>query len=182
MMSEELKQSISEIETNIKQQQAELRQLKKTLIDVLHQEKERQNYISSKEIIDLIDKNIGRKVNMSTIKRWADEGYLGEVVEEKDIFSALRTKQGKKRFLYPIVEVYHFLYEKGYLLPKYQILDPVVYTLEDNQELTGIVVDAKLTNGAFIYTIQIDNTTKLISSIKENNLTINQKERVLHES
>ena len=103
MNRKDLEALLKKTEEKIKEQQMLLKDLSKRLEALEEQEKERKNYISSKEIINLVFRKIGKTLNMSTIKRWADEGYLGEVIDEKEKFWALRSKQGKKRFLYPKV-------------------------------------------------------------------------------
>ena len=64
---------IKKTEEKIKEQQLLLDDLTERLEALNEQEKERKKYISSKEIIDLVFKKIGKTINMSTIKRWADE-------------------------------------------------------------------------------------------------------------
>ncbi len=162
----ELEAEIQAIEEKIAHHQQELAEMKKELNILIEQEKERKNYISSSEIIELIQAQIGKKINMSTIKRWADEGYLGDIIEEREKFWALRHKQGKKRFLYPIMNVYQFLYEKGYLHPKYDILDRVkIHT--QNESAFGIVIDSMLKEAKFHYTVQIEGTFDHRSLIEE---------------
>ncbi|MED0676575.1 MULTISPECIES: hypothetical protein [Aneurinibacillus] len=45
---------------------------------------------------------------MSTIKRWTDEGYLEEVIDERERFWALKLKQGKKT--QPLLRVHRFFF------------------------------------------------------------------------
>lgn len=171
MKRKELEAEIKSIEENISNYQQLLSDKRKTLNVLIDQEKERKNYISSSEIVDLIFENIGKKVNMSTIKRWADEGYLGEIIEEKEKFWALRYKQGKKRFLYPIIDVYHFLYEKGYLYPRFDVLDRVQITQPDSDSIIGVVIDSQLKQAQFHYTVQIEGSFEQLPSVKEEYLT-----------
>ncbi|WP_240376846.1 hypothetical protein [Bacillus piscicola] len=171
MKRKELEGLIRATEDKIKEYEQELQNMRKQLTVVIEQEKERKHYISSKEIIDLIYKNTGKKINMSTVKRWADEGYLGEVIDEKDKFWALRTKQGKKRFLYPKVDTHSFLHEKGYLHPEFDILDLVEINQPDNEIITGTVVDSVLELDQFHYTIQAEDTFEVIKNVKEEFLT-----------
>jgi len=167
-----LEDNIKTIEEKIKAYQDELNQLREELSALDEQEKERKKYVSSKEIVELIYKKIGKKVNMSTIKRWADEGYLGEVIDEKEKFWALQSKQGKKRFVYPRVQAFTFLYEKGFLLPEFEILDRVLIMNPDDSQTIGVVVDYHLHKGEFLYTIQIEGTFEILKEINENELTI----------
>jgi len=165
-----LEDNIKTIEEKIKAYQEELNQLREELSALAEQEEERKKFVSSKEIVDLIYKKIGKKVNMSTIKRWADEGYLGEVIDEKEKFWALQSKQGKKRFVYPKVQAFTFLYEKGFLLPEFEILDRVVIMNSDGSQTIGIVIDYRLDKGEFHYTIQIEGKFEILKEINERDL------------
>ncbi|MED0678554.1 hypothetical protein P4S83_03510 [Aneurinibacillus thermoaerophilus] len=86
---------------------------------------------------------------MSTIKRWTDEGYLGEVIDERERFWALKLKQGKKRNLYSVSIVFSFLYEKRYIAPLYDILDEVMYT-DGDEMLYAVVTDVRMSEGRFL--------------------------------
>ncbi|KMY53302.1 hypothetical protein AC623_04275 [Bacillus sp. FJAT-27231] len=167
MKREELEAMLKKTEEKIKEQQLLLKDLSERLEALNKQEKEREKYISSKEIVELIFNKIGKTINMSTIKRWADEGYLGEVIDEKEKFWALQSKQGKKRFLYPKTNTYDFLYEKGYLLPEFEVLDRVLVTNQSSEPIVGIVIDSCLTKGQFLYTIQIEGSFETIKNVKE---------------
>ncbi|MCM3714293.1 hypothetical protein [Halalkalibacter oceani] len=170
MKREEIEEAIRATEERMKADQQTLVELKERLEIVVSQEKERLHYISSKEIIDLIYKHTGKKNNMSTIKRWADEGYLGTVLDEKEKFWALPTKQGKKRFLYPKADVYSFLFEKGYLQPQYKVLDRVSVEADGQPPEAGIVVSSQLLKTEFMYTIQLESSFALLKDIPENKL------------
>lgn len=172
MKRDALEANIKSLEEKIKAQQLELEQLRKQLDALEVQEKERKKYVSSKEIVDLIYKNVGKKVNMSTIKRWADEGYLGEVIDEKEKFWALQSKQGKKRFVYPKVQAFTFLYEKGFLMPEYEVLDRVLITNQEHHQVIGIVIDCRLHKGEFLYSIQKEGKFEIAKDIKESELTL----------
>ncbi len=152
----------NELEQRINEYESQLEQLRGQLAAVSEQEEERKQFVSSKEIIELIRQHTGRELNMSTIKRWADEGYLGEVLDEKQAFPALRTKQGKKRFIYLKETVYHFLFEKGYLVPAFEVLDQVWIGSE-----RAIVMDSVLQQGEFHYTVQIESTFTIQKGVKE---------------
>ncbi len=154
-----------ELELKIMEYEQQLKKWRKQLSAVAEQENTRKQFVSSREIIDLIKQQTGRQLNMSTIKRWADEGYLGEVIDEKKSFPALRSKQGKKRFLYPKADVYSFLYEKGYLHPAYDVLDQVLLDGE-----RAMVIDSGLEDGEFFYTVQIEASFELKMKINESRL------------
>lgn len=162
-----MEESIKLAEEKIEFYKQSLQDMRKQLKALDQQEKEREKYVSSKEIVDLIFKHTGKKVNMSTIKRWADEGYLGEVVEEREKFWALHTKQGKKRFLYPKVLSYQFLHEKGYLKPDYEVLDRVEVTKPGASPLIGIIIDSSLNQDAFEYTLQIEGSFDIVTNVHE---------------
>lgn len=167
MKRKDLEALLKKTEEKIQEQQLLLKDLSQRLEALDEQEEERENYISSKEIIDLIFKKIGKSINMSTIKRWADEGYLGEVIDEKEKFWALHSKQGKKRFLYPKINTYNFLYEKGYLLPEFEVLDRVLIKEQANDPVIGIIIDSHLSQGQFLYTIQVEGSFELMKDVKE---------------
>lgn len=172
MKRDELEANIKLIDEKVKAYQQDLQKLREQLDALDEQEKEREKFVSSKELVDLIYKKVGKKINMSTIKRWADEGYLGEVIDEKEMFWALHSKQGKKRFLYPQIQAFTFLYEKGYLLPEYEVLDRVLVTNPEYYNTIGIVVNCDLNMGEFLYNIQIEGTFEILKDIKERELTL----------
>lgn len=172
MKRDELEANIKLIDEKVKAYQQDLQKLREQLDALDEQEKEREKFVSSKELVDLIYKKVGKKINMSTIKRWADEGYLGEVIDEKERFWALHSKQGKKRFLYPQIQAFTFLYEKGYLLPEYEVLDRVLVTNPKYYNTIGIVVNCDLNMGEFLYNIQIEGTFEILKDIKERELTL----------
>lgn len=165
----DLQSEILALEIKIKESQDRLLLLNRELEDLLKQEIERQNYISSKEIIDLIFERTGKTSNMSMIKRWSDDGFLGEVVDEKDLFWALRSKQGKKRFLYQKKYVYAFLYEKGFLKPAFDVLDRVSFA--DRSFGPGIVISSQLQGDVFIYTIQLEQSGQVRHHVEEKQIT-----------
>ncbi|OXS73293.1 hypothetical protein B1B05_18590 [Domibacillus enclensis] len=156
----------NELEQRITEYEMELEQLRSQLTLVAEQEAAREQFMSSKQIIELVRQQTGRELNMSTIKRWADEGYLGDVVDEKQAFPALRTKQGKKRFLYPKEEVRQFLHEKGYLLPAFDVLDQVWLGGE-----RAMVMKAALQKGEFQYTVQLESTFDIQKGVMESQLS-----------
>ncbi len=171
----ELAAEIKAVEEKIKEYQRKLRELTAEWEEFIAQEREREYYISSKEIIDLILAHTGKLSNMSMIKRWADEGYLGEVVDEKDKFWTLRSKQGKKRFLYPKKTVYSFLYEKGLIHPKFEVLDRVRISRQTENADIGTVVQFALTDAEFYYTVQLEATGEIVKAVKETQLELAQE-------
>ncbi|KAB7705589.1 hypothetical protein F9802_13715 [Bacillus aerolatus] len=171
MKRNDLESMIKKLEEKIKNQQQLLQDLYTQLEALIEQEKEREQYISSKEIIDLVFKKIGKKINMSTIKRWADEGYLGEVIDEKEKFWALHAKQGKKRFLYPKAYAYTFLHEKGYLSSEFEVLDRVLVNAHANEQpIIGIIIDSCLNKDHFQYTIQIEGSFDVLKDVEESKI------------
>jgi predicted nuclease with TOPRIM domain len=156
----ELEKQIQTLKEEIEKKQALLKELEEKWKEYKAQQEERERYVSSKEIIDYVMERSGKTINMSTIKRWTDEGYLGDVVDERDHFWALKTKQGKKRNLYSKEVAFMFLYQKGYIAPYYEILDEVVYCAEE-ESYSGVVVDVQMRNGSFLYTIQLADYTLL---------------------
>ncbi|WP_053362872.1 hypothetical protein [Bacillus sp. FJAT-27251] len=168
----ELENTIKLIEKKIEGYQQELKKCMKQMEALIVQEKEREKFVSSKEIVDLIERNVGKKINMSTIKRWADEGYLGEVIDEKEKFWALQSKQGKKRFLYPKAQAFAFLYEKGFLQPEFDVLDRVLVKNREMVPMIGIVISSSLDKGEFRYNLQVEGTLDRLKDVKERELTL----------
>ncbi|GED13018.1 hypothetical protein [Aneurinibacillus migulanus] len=164
----ELEVRVKHLRQEIKEKQALLADLEEKLIEYKSQQEQRKYYVSSKEIIDYIEHRSGKLINMSTIKRWADEGYLGEVSDEREQFWALKTKQGKKRNLYKKAIVFSFLYTRGYLFPYYDILDEVLYSTETTS-FSAIVTDIRMENGQFLYKIQLPDYT-IIDDVNEEQL------------
>lgn len=169
LKKEDILKEIEKLENTIKQCKSQRQHLQERLNEVIRQEEERKRYISSKEILDLIYEQTGKKSNMSTIKRWADEGHLGQVVLEKDKFWAIRSKQGRKRFLYPKKEVFSFLQSKGLLQPKFDILDRVHMHNRPNRE-KGVIVDAYFGEHQFCYTVQLEKSRQVVHHVRENDL------------
>jgi hypothetical protein len=126
--------------------------------------KERAKYVSSQEILELIYQSSGRKASLATIKRWADQGLLGEVINEREHFATLVHKQGNKRFLFRKEAVYPFLLSKGLLRPRFDILDQVIVHAEPSHR--GVVVAVFLCEDSFLYTIQREGSQETMM-IKE---------------
>jgi hypothetical protein len=145
----------------------QLRELEEERDAYERQRQLRQRYLSSREILELLAKRGRREGSLSTIKRWADEGYLGDMLEERVHFPLLATTQGKKRFLYPKREVCLFLYQKGLLQPKYDILDRVQ---REGNQVQGIVTSVELRDDRFFYTIQEEGTQEILTGVPEEEL------------
>lgn len=178
-MKSELEAKISMLKERIQQDQLTLAKLEKEYLEVIKQEKAREEYMASSDIVDIIKKYTGNESNMSTIKRWADQGFLGEVIDERQRFWALKSKQGKKRFLYPKHNVYHFLYEKGYIKPLYHVLDRVKINQNNNQIQNeyAIIIKNELITDSFCYTIQLESNFQLFEKINENDLVLADDEK-----
>lgn len=135
------------------------------------QRSERKNYVSSREILDLLASRSGRTGSMASIKRWADDGLLGTVIDEREVFPLLAGKQGNKRFLYPRKEVLRFLHGKGLLVPKFDVLDRV--RLERNGKWVCAVITAVALSKAdpaddlFVYQVQIEENGEVIDGVTE---------------
>ncbi|WP_052947528.1 hypothetical protein [Aneurinibacillus tyrosinisolvens] len=151
---------IENLKREIQEKQKLLAELEENLKSCKEQNELRKQYIASKEIIDYVQERSGKLINMSTIKRWTDEGYLGEVIDERAQFWALKTKQGKKRNLYNKSTVFSFLYTKGYIAPYHDILDEVQYC-GDNRRLQATVISVRLEKGRFLYKLQLPDYTVL---------------------
>lgn len=171
-LQRDLEENIQLLEKRIKEDELTLANLKHRLQELNNQKNKRALYISSSEILTLIYEHSGKESNMSTIKRWADQGFLGEVVDEREEFWALKTKQGKKRFLYPKNQVFKFLYEKQLLRPRFHVLDRVRIYVPDlvHHGQIAVVVKNILLGDGFIYTLQLEDTFKILDGIPESHL------------
>lgn len=159
---------IQALREQIEREQEELARLEELWREYQEQHRKRQNYLSSKEIIELIQKQCGQSKNMTAIKRWADRGELGEKTEEREQFPLLVHKQGNKRFLFPKPAVYQFLMKKGIIRPRFDILDQVIISLEEgHQEQLGVIIQHQLDGDRFIYTIQVERTGEIITDVEE---------------
>ncbi|MEW9668691.1 hypothetical protein [Ammoniphilus sp. 3BR4] len=169
LLRKELEEQIAVIEKRMADDQASLQSLKLRLKELINQEKERAHYLSSSEILELIYHHTGKESNMSTIKRWADQGFLGEVIDEKEVFWALKTKQGKKRFLYPKKQVYRFLFDKALIRPRFDILDRVRISdsKHPNFDEAAVVVKSGLMEDEFYYTLQTETSFSVVEQVAE---------------
>ena len=160
---------IERLKNQVMEAKAQLAQLEAEQHAYRSQCERRTAYLSSREILELLEARNGRAGSMATIKRWADQGHLGEVVVERDTFPLLENKQGNKRFLYPREIVFRFLYEKGLLLPLFDVLDRVMIRLEE-RNTWGLVTAIERHDEHFTYQIQLEDTGEILSSIAEEDL------------
>jgi hypothetical protein len=166
MAMEDLQSRIRRLRERIAADTNELIRLEGEWQRYLEQWRERSRYLSSQEIIAVIARYSGRPCSMATIKRWADEGYLGEVVDERERFPGLVRKQGNRRNLYPKTAVYPFLLAKGLIHPRYEILDRVRVN-RHGANLSGVIVDIVCQTGPFLYTVQLDGSRETIAVPEE---------------
>lgn len=148
---------------------AQIAQLELERAAFLEQQQRRMNYLSSREILELLEARQGRVGSMATIKRWADSGALGEVIEEREAFPLLVNKQGNKRFLYPREDVLHFLREKGYLCPRYEVLDQVLFN-KDTRRCHALIIAIEPSGNSFTYHVQLEATGELLTHVAEEDL------------
>ncbi len=174
VLRNDIEGQIEILEKRILDDQLTLQSLKLRLKELIIQEKERACYLSSSEILDLIYEHTGKESNMSTIKRWSDQGFLGEAIDEREVFWALKTKQGKKRFLYPKKQVYQFLYDKKWIRPRFDVLDRVKICKPGTpyHEEAAVVVKSRLEADEFLYTLQTENDFLVLQDITESCLSL----------
>lgn len=169
---EDLQVQIEELKNRIRRDTLRLRKLKQTEYE--RQRAERSQYLSSREIAALIKEHTGKSCSMTTIKRWADRGYLGEVCEERKRFPALPARRGNKRFLYRKTTVFCYLREKGLLKPRFAVLDRVRLARPGPQrgepEQTAVVMAAELADDSFVYTLQLEASGRIVRQIPEQQL------------
>jgi hypothetical protein len=164
--SDKIRLEIEHLLTTITEYQEQVLKLEKELEVVLDQESTRSAYMSSKEVIELIENNTGRSIDMSTIKRWSDKGYLGDVFDERKMFWALNVGSGKQRNLYLQETVIDFLYSRGFISPKFAILDEV--TLSDMPEDdVGTIIRNCLSISGFAYTVQFEDSMEIVENVPE---------------
>ncbi|MFS0553278.1 hypothetical protein [Brevibacillus sp. 179-C9.3 HS] len=131
----------------------------------------RTAYLSSREILEMMEARVGRVGSMATIKRWADQGYLGICIDEREAFPLLVSKQGNKRFLYPRESVLTFLYKKGYLRPIYEVLDRVQVNT-GHIHCWGIITSVERSDQRFTYQVQLEKTGEVLLSVAEGDLSL----------
>lgn len=143
-----------------------LGQLETERKNYLTQLERRKAFLSSREILDILETKAGRVGSMATVKRWADQGYLGECIDERETFPLLTSKQGNKRFLFPRESVLTYLYKKGYLRPSYEVLDRVQLT-RDSTCCWGIITSVERSDQHFTYQVQLDKTGEVLAVPEE---------------
>lgn len=171
LKSNEIKLQIDQLRERIRSDQEQLSKLENELHVVIEQENERLSYINSKEIAQTIKKSTGKSVDMSTIKRWADKGYLGVVYDEREKFSALDVGSGKQRNVYERMVVLKFLLERQYIRPAFEILD-LVYLHKLPDQPMGTVISQILGSTGFKYAIQLENSVKILENVFEDEIEI----------
>ncbi len=169
MKSDEIRAEIERLNQLLAVSEKRLRTLEDELRIVLEQEFNRCFYISSKECIDVIESNSGHTVDMSTIKRWSDKGYLGEVYNERQMFWALDAGSGKQRNLYERNNMMNFLSSRGYIKPKLSVLDQVKVMSSPSQPV-GTVIRHNLAINGFTYTVQLEESMEIIENVPEQRL------------
>lgn len=148
-----------------------LNQLETERKNYLTQLERRKAFLSSREILDILETKAGRAGSMATVKRWADQGYLGDWIDERETFPLLVRKQGNKRFLFPRESVLTYLYKKGYLRPSYEVLDRVQLT-RDSTCCWGIITSVERSDQHFTYQVQLEKTGEVLLSVSEEELLI----------
>ncbi|MGG1661219.1 hypothetical protein [Brevibacillus sp. NRS-1366] len=164
-------QEIARLKSLILEATAQLAELEAEQQAYRLQRERRAAYLSSREVLDLLEARQGRVGSMATIKRWADQGYLGEVIDERDAFPLLLGKQGNKRFLYPRERVLALLYEKGFLSPLFEVLDRVKLRVEES-DAWAIVTAIERHDQRFTYQVQLEASGDIVSSIAEEELSL----------
>ncbi|RAT94268.1 hypothetical protein [Brevibacillus sp. Leaf182] len=157
---------IKVVKQKIADAHALLGQLETERKNYLTQLERRKAFLSSREILDILETKAGRVGSMATVKRWADQGYLGECIDERETFPLLTSKQGNKRFLFPRESVLTYLYKKGYLRPSYEVLDRVQLT-RDSTCCWGIITSVERSDQHFTYQVQLDKTGEVLAVPEE---------------
>lgn len=162
---------ISRLRGQIAKLSNQLAQLEKQQQAYGEQCERRLAFLSSREILDLLAARQGRSGSIATIKRWADSGYLGEVVDEREVFPLLAGKQGNKRFLYPREAVYRYLHEKGLLRPAFDILDRVLLAAPSGS-VRAVVTASERHGDRFTYQVQLEESGEVLTEVAEADLTL----------
>lgn len=162
---------IRALKQKIVEAHALLSQLETESKNYLTQLERRKAFLSSREILDILETKAGRVGSMATVKRWADQGYLGDCIDERETFPLLVSKQGNKRFLFPRESVLSYLYKKGYLRPSYEVLDRVQVT-RDSTCCWGIITSVERSDQHFTYQVQLEKTGEVLLAVPEEELLI----------
>lgn len=159
-------QQIARLKIQVLEATTQLTELENEKQTYLEQLERRRGYLSSREILDLLETRQGRLGSMATIKRWADNGYLGDVTDEREAFPLLEGKQGNKRYLYPRDVVLRFLHDKGFLSPAYEVLDRVQLMTETGS-VWALVTAIQRDDHRFTYQVQLESSGDVLSSVAE---------------
>lgn len=162
---------IAQLQLQIQEAAAQIAQLEKEREEYASQQTQRMNYLSSREILDLLEARNGRRGSLATIKRWADRGELGAVVDERQVFPLLVNKQGNKRYLYPREEALRFLCEKGLLAPRFDVLDRVQLK-QGKRCVHALVTSVRRDDLCFTYQVQLEATGEVLPNIPEDALLL----------
>lgn len=162
-------QLITKLKIQVVEATAQLARLEDERKAYLEQRERRLAYLSSREILELLEARHGRSGSMASIKRWADSGYLGEVVDERDAFPLLVSKQGNKRFLYPRESVLHFLHEKGLFSPAFEVLDRVHLKMAPDATW-ALITSIERSDHRFTYQVQLETTGDVLTTVAEEDL------------
>ncbi|MED1721517.1 hypothetical protein EN829_053965 [Mesorhizobium sp. M00.F.Ca.ET.186.01.1.1] len=163
-------QKIEQTKKQIAELHALLAELEQEQHAYLEQLEQRKTYLSSREILDLLNQKQGRYGSMASIKRWSDNGYLGDGVDEREAFPLLASKQGNKRFLYPREAVLAFLDEKGLLAPAYDVLDRVQLRQANRDFCWALVTAVSRHDLRFFYQVQLEATGEVVPAVPEEEL------------
>ncbi|MGN7470411.1 hypothetical protein [Brevibacillus sp. SAFN-007a] len=161
---------IAQVKQHLAQLTALLEELEEEQQRYHEQLEQRKAYMSSREILQLLEQKQVRIGSMATIKRWSDRGCLGEGVDERETFPLLAGKQGNKRFLYPRETVLAFLYEKGFLAPAYEVLDRVRLRQSRERADWALVTAVSRRDLRFFYQVQWETTGEVVLAVPEEDL------------
>lgn len=164
-------QLIAKLKVQVMEVTAQLAQLEDEYKIYREQQERRASYLSSREILALLESRSGRSGSMASIKRWADHGSLGEVVDEREAFPLLVNTQGNKRFLYPKEAVLQFLHGKGLLSPAFDVLDRVRVRVE-SEHVWALVTSIERCDHRFTYQVQLETTGDVLTSVAEEDLAL----------
>ncbi|WP_019119291.1 hypothetical protein [Brevibacillus massiliensis] len=178
-------ESIQRLREKIAADTRRLEAMEQSLAAFLDERERRSQYLSSRELSELIARYSGRRLSMTTIKRWADLGHLGKVLDEREQFPLLTRKQGRKRSLYHKSSVYPFLWEKNLLRPKYDVLDVVRIRMSGTdgvrQAGRAVVLSSRLCGQRILYQLQTEESMELWQDVPEEHLSALEEE-VCHTS
>ncbi|MFM1650994.1 hypothetical protein ACI7RC_02705 [Brevibacillus sp. B_LB10_24] len=180
---DKITENIERLKEKIAAETRQLAALEQSLTAYLAEREKRSQYLSSRELQELITIHSGKRLSMTTIKRWADLGHLGKVLDEREQFPLLTRKQGRKRSLYHKSSVYPFLWDKNLLRPKYDVLDVVGIRMNgsDGQADRAVVLSSRLYGQHILYQLQAEASMELWQDVPEEHLFALEEE-VCHTS